>query len=419
VVLLREWSRRELAGARLSSESARELARALSGTGVLDVAELVDGVRLASYSWVGRLQLGDLTVTIEPKIAIDDLLALVRYAYGLRDLRRFDPSWFSRGSRLLQDLLAAQLHAEVSELMRRGLHRAYVTRSDWLTSPRGRLDMNALALRSEATSALPCRHHPRSRNHMLHGVVLSGLGLAAHLCASPDLRRDLRRLATQLGHEIDPVPLDAASIRAAWRAMNRLVAAYEPALRLIEILYGSQTASFEGARALTLPGFLFDMNRFFQALVGRLLRENLPGCRVMEERSLREMMGFVPGKNPQGRRPPRPRPDFAVERNGERILLDAKYRDLWETPLPRSMLYQLAIYALSREGRATAAIVYPAASPSATEAVIEIRDPSGDGALGYVALRPLILADLAAAIRDDDASRLHQLAVRATSGDAA
>jgi 5-methylcytosine-specific restriction enzyme subunit McrC len=81
-------------------------------------------------------------------------------------------------------------------------------------------------------------------------------------------------------------------------------------------------------------------------------------------------------------------------------LLDAKYRDLWERDLPRDMLYQLAIYALSRVGPASAAIVYPTTAREATEAVVEIGDPLRPCALGYVAMRPVILSELTAMVRE-------------------
>jgi 5-methylcytosine-specific restriction enzyme subunit McrC len=87
-----------------------------------------------------------------------------------------------------------------------------------------------------------------------------------------------------------------------------------------------------------------------------------------------------------------PRPDFVVRRRrAPPQLLDAKYRDIWETDLPREMLYQLAVYAMSQPQGATAAILYPTGATSARESIIEIREPATTSIRAFVALRPVIV----------------------------
>jgi 5-methylcytosine-specific restriction enzyme subunit McrC len=107
------------------------------------------------------------------------------------------------------------------------------------------------------------------------------------------------------------------------------------------------------------------------------------------------MMRYNKNHNPQRRQSPTPRPDYVVTQQGIiRSILDAKYRDLWETKLPREMLYQLVVYAISNPSRPQSSILYPTTNPLAKEARIDIADPMHGRHLGQVCLRPVLLQQL-------------------------
>ena len=399
-VQLREWETRTPSlGNDLYQKSfaadptSRQLADQLTKTGRIEIFELAQGLELRATSFVGRFLLGGLTITIHPKIADAPLLTLFRYAYGLRNLDLYQPVDFTSSHGAFQDLLIQQLAAEAAELFERGIQREYECTLDDLTTPRGRIDFTRFArVADRGRTTLPCVFYPRSENTLINRVLLSGLYLAAHLATDRELRAHVKRIAKVLSESVASDRLDAAILAKAFREIDRRTTTYGSALALIEILLMGEGVSFndEGPR-VRLPGFLFDINRFFQALMSRFLREHLGDLEVRDEFRLKGMFSYVSGQNPLARKDPALRPDFMITKHRKTLaVLDAKYRDLWEQSLPREMLYQLSLYALGKvEGERQSIILYPAANTSARDQVIAIREPIEGLSQARVTLRPV------------------------------
>ena len=401
-IQLTEWEIRQpkhgspLWGIDLSE--GRAVAEKLRQRRQLEVLELVQGVEIRALSWVGRVELGELTVTIQPKIPGAPFLQLLRYAYGLRQLSVWDRARYGPERETFQDLIARQLLSEVEELIARGLHRDYRRETGELAVPRGRIDFQRYVMAGgRGRAALPCVHHPRTRETILNRVLLAGTSIAARATSDVELRGKLRRLGEALDMGGPAAKLNWDMLERARRSIDRRTRAYEPALNLIGLLVEGFGISLEdGARSVRLPGFLFDMNRFFQALLSRFLHENLQGYSVRDERRLKGMFAFAPLGNPQNRRAPTPRPDFVII-SGNKIaaILDAKYRDLWECSLPRDMLYQLGMYALSRsDPNRLAAILYPTLEGGAVDQTIVLNEPLGGAEKARIVLRPVELLEL-------------------------
>jgi 5-methylcytosine-specific restriction enzyme subunit McrC len=165
------------------------------------------------------------------------------------------------------------------------------------------------------------------------------------------------------------------------------------------------------------------MNRFFQSLISRFLHEELPDFSLQDELRLKGIFEYDPSNNPRRRRAVVPRPDFAVLAHGKVVeFLDAKYRDLWETSLPRDMLYQLAIYALSKNtGLPRSTILYPTLAGEAADQVVRLKDPVLRDKRAEIILRPVNLLGMGRLVRPRQSAlavrRRHEFARRLVFGD--
>lgn len=388
------------------SSSVRNTIEQLSDRNLLGVKELRHGLEIQAFSFVGRVRIGDLCVSVLPKIRGESLLRLIRYAYGCRRLHVLSDSKHPVDQWGFEDFLISQLNNEVSHLIRRGLLRSYIPLRERLGSPRGRIDINQISLEGGVVSAaIPCIHHPRTTDTLLNRVLLGGLKVAASMASAIELRRESRQLALMMQEHVSAIQLNATVLDRAMRQLNRLTTAYDSGLAIIRLLIEAQGISLQGEMtSYQLPGFLFDMNAFFQALLSRFLRENLDGFTVRDEYSLKNMIRYNPEFNPQKSQPPTPRADYVIEQKGViKAILDAKYRDLWRNPLPREMLYQLVIYAVSHAKNRSSTILYPSTDASAKEARIDVADVLYGRHIGQVCVRPVYIPGLLEAVSDKSA----------------
>jgi 5-methylcytosine-specific restriction enzyme subunit McrC len=368
----------------------------------LTVREMRDGLTIATRSFVGSIDLGPVTLRIHPKVDGRPFSVLLGYAIGLPQIELLPEHDVRLTATSVQDLLASKLAEEATRLIARGLHRQYVSRDASLARPRGRILFDHQARDAAlGVATLPCRFHERDDNVLPNRVLLAGLRVAARVALDSGVRARVLKPASILTSFVSPVALAPTTFRALERGRSRLTASYDVAFDLIRLLIdGEGLSTTPDARVRRLPGFLFDMNRLFQDALGRFLREWLADGTVDAQYPLRDIFKYQPGFNPLRRRTPTPRPDFVVTRERQVVAIaDAKYRDLWTHALPRDMLYQLTIYALSQTRQITASILYATTAPEAREARIAVTDPLTGAMRGQVCLRPVNLTRLADVIR--------------------
>lgn len=325
------------------------------------------------------------------------LYKLLKYAYGLRDLKIFDEAIHDIDAFPFYDLLIYQLYAEIDDLLYRGLKKNYKKEDEDLGTPRGRIDIKKLATRTVIIGAtLPCTYFERSEDNELNRVLLAGINLALKLTDDRNLRIRLYGMLKRMQESVARIELDRFILTKSLKNIDRLSEHYRPALELINILFESQGIQLEdGSVYMKLHGFFFDMNKFFQSLLSKLIKDYLEGFTIRDEYTLHELFAYTPGFNPLRKSAPKPRPDFAVMRGNQVVcLLDAKYRDLWGRNLPSSWLYQLSVYAISGVGNRTAKILYPSMSETAKLQTIDVKNPATGSIHAKVMVQPVSLLQI-------------------------
>lgn len=380
----------------------------------VDIRQGYDGLEISSTSFVGHIDVGPLRISITPKLPSLPLAVLLRYAYGLRDLARVDETFGPTERHGLQDLLITLLAAEVEEQLHRGLPRLYVPLEQKLESPRGRLLINQIIRDGGIREPrIACRYNERKADWHLNQILRSGLEAAATMTDDLTLRRHVHHLAAMFDEVQVLRSFSSSDIDRAERELSRLTEASRPSLTILRLLQDARGVAFAPTQDLSkMPGFLFDMNMFFQRLLSRFLKENLSTVRIEDELPIRDLFAYAKDANPKKRQVPKPRPDYAVFRGKSLIgFVDAKYRDIWTRDLPAPWLYQLSIYSLASPSR-TSVILYASMEESARDEKIEIRPPLDDvlGTHPSVVLRPVPLATLADLVSQD--GRTQKLAKR-------
>jgi len=402
-ISINEWqkidpdSETRLKNFRFKQSSSDQLISQLSTVGYIDLLELPSGLTIKTYHYVGRIEIENLRISIHPKISGLPLLNLLRYAYKLRKLDLFHSLSYGTEKSNFLDLLIYQLILEVNELIHRGLLRNYVKVDESLQSPRGKIQFSDIAKKGGINEPyLLCNTFLRIEDNFLNQAVLAGLNFATRLTSDIELKSSLRRTAKILNQKVRDIPLSQKLINSAQISINRLTVSYQPSITLIKKLYESVGPSFlQNQVQIKIPGFLFDMNLFFQELIGRFLRENLVDHTLREQYQLKRMLSYNPKHNPQFKKSYSPRPDFAIL-DGKKVvvLLDTKYRDVWEMDLPADMLYQLSFYAISQGLSGQATIIYPTMNEIASEEWIDISHPISQDHMATVKLRPINLFQL-------------------------
>ena len=332
---LREYERSP--GVPLSARE-RDMLRGVLPSVAIEPAPGVEGTyHLTPGSVVGAFETSGLSVFIEPKIGIAQLLSLACYAIGRIRFRPEDFRFPKESA--LPDILALALSAQARRAFSGGLLHGYRTEEEALMTVRGRIRLEE-QLRRRFDTLLPVElQYDEFTNDILPNRLVKA---AAHRLGrihlrSPEARQNLGRVAGIL----DGVSLvEFAPARVPAVAFDRLTEHYRDVIGLARLILGH--GAFESGRGVVrASGFLMDMNVVFQEFLTQALRDVL-GASPETLRSDRELQNVT--LDHEGR--VSLRPDLTWWDGPECLFVgDAKYKNVTGARVPNADLYQLLSYA--------------------------------------------------------------------------
>ena len=312
---------------------------ALSGiVAITPVAGERDVYLLKPGSTVGAVEAGGLSVRIQPKIGIPQLLSLACYAIGKVKFQATDFDFPEQTA--LPDALARALGDAARRAFGRGLLHGYRTEEEALHTVRGRIVV-AEQIRRRFDLLLPVevRYDEFTDDFLPNQLVKAAAAqLGSMRLRSRETRRRLGWVAATLDNVslIEFAPQDVPDV-----TFDRLNAHYREVVELSRLIL--RYRAFEMDRGdMRANGFLMDMNVVFQEFVTVALRESL-GVSEGEFRSDSQLRGGI-RLDEDGR--VHLWPDLSWWDGGIPTFVgDAKYKNITGKPVPNPDLYQLLAYA--------------------------------------------------------------------------
>ncbi len=298
--------------------------------------------RLTAGSTVGAVEIGDLSIMIEPKIGVPQLLSLAAYVMGLFRPQAQRPFDFAE-RQSLPDALALALASAARRAFGQGLMHGYRTEEQALRTIRGRIRLDE-QLRRRLGAGLPVEVQFDEftddiiENQLVRAAVAR---LGSMRLRSDEARRQLSWIAAMLEQvtAVEFRPNQVPPVR-----FDRLNDHYRGVVGLARLVlrHGAFESGRGGVRA---SGFLIDMNQLFQEFLTAALRDRL-GASERTLRSDREIPEIWLAEDSKLRL----RPDLSWWDGPICTFVgDAKYKSLPGSSVPSSDLYQLLAYATALE----------------------------------------------------------------------
>lgn len=297
------------------------------------------GIKFKQY--VGVVQVGNLTIEILPKAdrkpvdqttkqqwhnVLFDMLKTCRF---IRTEGSSEADLLIRNRSLL-DIYLQQFLVQLERLVHQGLSKQY-----YYVSGNRKAMVGQLKFQEHLTKNLIhkerffVRHQTYAFDHLLHQILWQTLQLIPKLTVSNGLLEKVSRLQS-LFPEVTQRKIHAALFQKI--QYNRKTAAYRPAIELARLILLNYSPDVRSGRQ-HIMAILFDMNVLFEEYIYRMLkRAETADVKVSRQQAKR----FWEYKLV--------RPDIVIQKEGQKIILDTKWKVLNVAKPSDADLKQMYVY---------------------------------------------------------------------------
>lgn len=280
-----------------------------------------EGIQFKQY--VGVIQIGGLTIEILPKADKNSkhtdsdkdlwqsvLLHMLRVCKHIQVDNVSEAQLRKRNNSIL-DVYFEMFLNEVEALIKKGFFKNYRKIQSNQLSLKGKLVFDKNIQKNLVhKERFYCEHQVYDQNHLIHKILKFALSISKTLIP-PYLQDKWNRLYVEMDH-IDLVTIQSSHFQKI--KLNRKSKDYEKAIDIAKMLILNYSPNINSGRDNMLT-LLFDMNELWEEYVYRILRRNSSNNVKVQGQSS-EL--FWNNK--------RIRPDIVIEMNGEKYVIDTKWK---------------------------------------------------------------------------------------------
>ena len=239
------------------------------------------GIDVSSERYVGNAEFANFIVTIQPKFTnFNNLGNMIRFCY-LKDFQKkllFDLNQirFHEGYNDLLEIIILVFLESCSNMLKKGLHRSYVTNNDNIPFLKGKLIIKKQILNvMKFNMKFNCEYDEFTANNLENQIILHTLQKCQMLTRQPDTKKWARRLIHHIDKEVEDKHIFKDDFKRI--SYNRLNKHYQEPHELCKLILDKISMfNLRKQQKKFIVPFFIDMANIFELFVQTLLEEYGP-----------------------------------------------------------------------------------------------------------------------------------------------